>query len=159
MAWPALIDPDDLLQLSLEDLRRVWDDLPELYQDALVTHPRTPPLLLWHAVMTGPWRVWRMGWVRDDIPQELAWDLFVLGAFSMRPLFKDIARHQSLTPDMLVVLTELGDSDVRWQLVNHRNVPDEVLERLAHDPHREIKRYATKTLKARRALRGLFKKG
>lgn len=143
----ALIDAEGLLQLGAEDLRRVWDDLPEMYQDTLICHPRIPLSLLLHAVKTGPWRAWRMGWYRDGISPELAWALLFYCAFTLKVVDGIIVRHPSVTPDMLAVLMEIGDAGVRCNILDSRNVTVEVLERLAHDPHRDIRREAAKRLR------------
>lgn len=159
MARLLLMSVEDLLQLGLDDLRRLWVDLPEIFHWALVHHPRTPPLLLWHAVKISDRWAWELGWVRDDIPADLVWDLFLYQALEMEQINGSLVRHPSVPPELLEVLTDLGDAGVRYDLLDHRQVTDEVLARLAHDPDREIKREATKRLRARRALRRMFPGG
>ncbi|MEK6536712.1 MAG: hypothetical protein AABZ63_04435 [Actinomycetota bacterium] len=158
MARVSIVTADDLLQFGLENLRRLWADLPEIYQWALVRHPRTPPLLLWHALKSSKFWEWNLGYVRDDFPAEFVWDLFLHQALVTGQINSDLVRHPSVPPELLEVLTELGGLNVRCALLDHRNVTDKVLARLSHDPDREIGHEARKKLRARRALRAIFRR-
>ncbi|PIP84777.1 MAG: hypothetical protein COR54_02250 [Elusimicrobia bacterium CG22_combo_CG10-13_8_21_14_all_63_91] len=152
MARLTLIEVEDLLQVGLDDLKRLWVDLPEIYRDALVKHPKTPALLLWHAAMSNRYWTFRVGDLRDDIPSELVWDwcLHILLDFGNDPW--GFGRHPSLGVDHLAVLTELGGLNCRSALLFRQDIADEALERLSRDPHRDIRRRAVKLLRGKRGV-------
>ena len=152
MARLALIMPEELFQLEIGDLCRIWDELPWTYQVSLVYHPQAPSLFLWHAAKSNPDWALRIAGSDQKLAEDLACDLILHLALDFRhcQISGPVARNPSLTEDMLTVLTDLGGLDARYALVYTQGATEAVLERLARDPHREIRMMARRSLRAMR---------
>lgn len=153
MSRHPVLRAEELLEVGVDDLLAFWDDLPYLCQQELICHPKAPPRLVWHTIKSQPDWVYRAAICGYIIRPEIAWDVFFLQALQFDYFYPELVRRHPMPPDLLLVLSERGDLNARYEVARHIDATDEVLERLSRDVHRDIRRAARRTLSARRAAR------
>ena len=156
MVWRPHLTSEDFVQMEVSDQVRVWDDLPEIWQQQILLHPRTPFEVLWHAMKTQP--IW-IGYVRDDIPPAMMWDLLLHQALEVGGVNCGMVRHPALTEEMLLILTDLCGNLGRDDIDKHKNAGPAVLTRLARDPDdAAVRRRARQKIRAGEELRAIVQR-
>lgn len=147
-----MLTAEELLAVGADNLLAIWDDLPYICKRSIVCHPRTEPRLLWHAIRSQPgeW-LWPFEYAGHSVPEQIMWDVFLFLAFGIHYFSRHLVRHASVSADLLLVLTELGDLNARFEVSQLKNASEETLERLSRDADRDVRRAARETLRARRA--------